>query len=121
MVNYVKHNDCASTLNIARYIDPKPLFKTTPLHTKPTENHQTECCDVLCNLVWGSAAALQTYLQHFKVNVCVICVPDYVCMTIYLCIYAYLIMYTCKIVMYTCIDNYVYMQDIYVYMQDNYV
>ena len=80
MVNYVEHIDFA-TLNIARYIDPKPLFKTTPPHTQPTQSHQTECCDLLCNLAWGSAAVLQTHLQHFKANLCVICVPDYVYMT----------------------------------------
>ena len=87
--HFVKHSDCV-TLNIASYIDPKPLFKTTPPHTQPTQRHQTECCDLLCNLIGmrlsssaaeGSAAVLQTYLQHFKANVCVICVPDYVYMT----------------------------------------
>ena len=45
MVNYVKRGD-STTLNIARYIDPKSSFKTTPPHTQPTQSHQTECCDV---------------------------------------------------------------------------
>ena len=73
MVNYVKRDDCA-TLNIARYIDPKPLFKTTPPRTQPTQSHQTECCEVLCNLACGSAAVLQTHLQHLiKANVCHSC------------------------------------------------
>ena len=67
MVNYVKHSECA-TLTIARYIDPKPSFQTIPPHTQPTQSHQTECYDLLCNLVWGSAAVLQTDLQHFKAN-----------------------------------------------------
>ena len=70
-------------LNIVRYIDSEPLLKTTPPHMLPTQSHQTECYDLPYNLVWGSAAVLQTRLQHFKANanVCVICVPDYVHMT----------------------------------------
>ena len=59
-------------------MDSEPLFKVTPPHTLPTQNHQTECHGLLYNLIWGSAAMLQTHLQRFKANVLVICVPDYV-------------------------------------------
>ena len=76
----VKRNDCGD-LNIVRFIDSEPSFKTTPPHMLPTQSHQTECYDLLYILVRGSAAMLQTHLQHFKANVCVNCVPDYVHMT----------------------------------------
>ena len=76
----VKRNDCRN-LKFVRYIDSEPLFKSPPPPTQPTQSHQTECCDLLYNFVWGSAAVLQTHLQQFQENACVICVPDYVYMT----------------------------------------
>ena len=76
MVNHVKRNDCV-VLNIARYIDSKPLLKKPP-YMQPMQSHQTESCNLFCNLIWGSAAVLQTHLLNYKANVCVICVPDYV-------------------------------------------
>ena len=47
---------------------------------RPTQSHLIDCCNLLCNLAWGSAAVLQNHLQHLKENVCVTCVPDYVYM-----------------------------------------
>ena len=44
------------------------------------QSHQIDYCNLLCNLVWGWAAVLQTHLQHLKENVGLICVPDYVYM-----------------------------------------
>ena len=34
--------------------------------SRPTQSHQIDHCNLLCNLVWGSAAVLQTHLQHLK-------------------------------------------------------
>ena len=45
-----------------------------------TQSHQIDYCNLLCNLIWGSTAVVQTHLQHLKANVYVICVPDYVYM-----------------------------------------
>ena len=70
--------------------------------------------NLLCNLIWDTAAMLQTHLQHLKANPCLIRVPDYVVMTrpIYMYtssyIHVYLVMYSRKVTMYTCIFDYIY-------------
>ena len=61
-----------------RLFDSK-LFKKNP--SRPTQSHQIDYCNLLCNLVWVSAAVLETHCNIWKKNICVICVADYVYMT----------------------------------------
>ena len=111
MIN-VKRNDCAN-LNIVRYIDPEPLFKTTPPHTLPMQSHQTECYDLLYNLVWGAAAMLHSPATFQRERMCHLCT--------WLCTHDQINMYTFIVNYVNMQDNYVYMQENYVYMQNNYV
>ena len=61
-----------------RLFDSKLWYKKNP--SRPTQSHQIDYCNLLCNLVWGSAAVLEAHCNIWK-RKRVICVADYVYMT----------------------------------------